>query len=194
MTLTYGVPTDGQPPACALGSAVVITGLAAIAHLLAGGPFPGFGFLLAFGAVVFGCCLARASHLGRLPLLVGLVVAAQVGLHGLLETAAIQTQDGMPGTAGMASMEVPAAHPSALSAPMLWAHLIAALVTAIVLLCQDAVMVLVADWRERVRGYPVRTARQGCVPTPAPRVSGHQSGLLRVSPRRGPPLVLVATP
>lgn len=158
-----------------------ITASASLAHVLAGGHLPAAGFLFAFGAVVFALCLATIGRFLRLALVVPVVLAAQIGLHAVLDVAP---------AAHHAAMHQVADAPLGLTPVMVWAHTITALVTAILLLLQERVVAAVASlwWPVVVPVLPrLRALRHRAVPALVGAV------LYRLSPRRGPPAALLAT-
>lgn len=161
---------------------VEITVLASVAHVLAGGRLPAPGFLLAFALVVFAGALLTLGRVVRLAAVVPLVMLSQVGLHASL--------DGVPAHPGMGH----GAEGSVLTltGPMLWAHLVTAVVTAIVLLGQErvvALLVAVVRIGTDLAPTPARRLR----PRTAPLSGPARQVLLSTSPRRGPPFGLCAT-
>lgn len=167
---------------------VEITGAAMLAHVLAGGRLPGAGFLFAFVAVVFGCCLLAIGRLVRALVVVPLVLAAQVGLHAALEAGAAH------GTAHGADHTASGPATSTfldLTPVMFWAHVVTALVTAILLLLHERLVATAVAWWVQVDltpcALPLLEPIPAVVPAPAAKV-----GLLRVFRRRGPPVVLAA--
>lgn len=167
-----------------------ITAAAALAHVLAGGALPAAGFLFAFAAVVFGCSVVTIGRFLQVEVVVPFVLAAQIGLHALLDTAP---------AAHHASMHHVLAADTVLGVPglspvMFWAHLITALASAIVLLLQERVIAAVAaSWRAvRVAvPAPQRIARLRATSLPC---VVRRAALLRVAPRRGPPVAALAMP
>ena len=166
-----------------------ITAAASLAHVLAGGHLPGAGFLFAFAAVVFGCCLATIGRFLRLGLVVPVVLIAQIGLHAALDTAPavhhgahhqVVAPDGLLGSVGLTPV-------------MFWAHLITALITAILLLGQERVVAAVAGiWRSAgLAPLDLPTPRR--LRATASQVPLPRAVLLRLSPRRGPPVRALAT-
>lgn len=160
-----------------------ITAAAAVAHVLAGGTLPAAGFLFVFGAVIFGCSVVTIGRFLRIEVVVPFVLAAQVGLHAALDTAPASHHGSMH--------EVVAADgllgALSLSPVMFWAHLITALVCAIVLLLQERVIAAVAgSWRAVPGVVPSRQRLARLVTTSSPG-SVRRAELLRVAPRRGPP-------
>lgn len=161
-----------------------ITGAAAAAHVLAGGHLPTAGFLFAFAAIIFGCCLATIGRFLRIGVVVPVVLAAQVGLHAALDTA-------------------PAAHHGSLHAAapdtllgltpvMFWAHLITALVTAILLLLQERIITaVVRSWRPLPHGVP-SPPRQARFRATSRAAAVLATELLAAAPRRGPPALVPA--
>lgn len=167
---------DAQTAQRSLVATLEITAAASTAHVLAGGHLPAVGFLLAFAVVVLLGTLATIGRFLRIGLVVPFVLAAQVGLHAALDTAPMAHH----------AMTAPTGAPLGLTAPMFWAHLVTALVTAIVLLLQERVLAAVTA-RFVVGGLvPVAVARQPAALLPAGRRPRRL--LLRVSPRRGPPV------
>ncbi|RYY88108.1 MAG: hypothetical protein EOO24_34340 [Comamonadaceae bacterium] len=162
-----------------------ITAAASLAHVLAGGHLPAAGFLLAFAAIVFGCCLATIGRVLRVGVVVPFVLAAQIGLHAALDTAPAAHHGSMHAAAPDG--------PLGLTPVMLWAHLITALVTAILLLLQERVVAaVVSTWRPLPLGVPAppRLARLLATARLAVVVP---VDLLRAAPRRGPPCGTPAT-
>lgn len=163
-----------------------ITAAASAAHVLAGGHLPAAGFLFAFAAIVFGCCLATIGRFLRIGVAVPFVLAAQIGLHTALDSAPAAHH-------GSLHAVVAPEAPFGLAPVMFWAHLITALVTAILLLLQERVIAaVVSSWREAPHGVPspprlarLRSTSRLAVVIPAE--------LLRAAPRRGPPNLASAT-
>lgn len=156
-----------------------ITAAAALAHVLAGGALPGAGFLFALGAVVFGCSVVTIGRFLRIEVVVPFVLAAQIGLHSALDTAPAAHHSSMHAAAPEG--------PFGLTPVMFWAHLITALVSAIVLLLQERVIAAVVSyWRAVPHGVPSppRLARLRSTSRLAVVVAAE---LLRTAPRRGPP-------
>jgi len=160
---------------------VEITALASVAHVLAGGRLPTPGFLLAFAGVVFGCALLTIGRLLRVAAVVPFVLFCQIGLHASLDS--VHAHSGI--------VEHAASPILSLSGPMLWAHLVTTVVTAIVLLLQERVLAAV------VAALGVLGATQVLNGPSRPRtpllVRAGRQVLLATSPRRGPPRVLGAT-
>ncbi|MCZ4499668.1 MAG: hypothetical protein JWQ74_2221 [Marmoricola sp.] len=174
---------DAQTAQRSLVATLEITVAASTAHVLAGGHLPAVGFLFAFAATVFAVALATIGRYVQVAAVVPFVLAAQIGLHGALDAAPMAHHDGMTGMG--------ATGPFGLTSQMFWAHLVTALVTAIVLLCQEQALAAATSWL-RVWGVvpvaPGAAGRQPALPTTAR--TGRRF-LLRVSPRRGPPAYAV---
>lgn len=162
-----------------------ITAAASLAHVLAGGHLPGAGFLLAFAAVVFGCCLATIGRFLRIGVVVPFVLAAQVGLHTALE-AAPATHHGALHAAAPDGL-------GGLTPVMFWAHLSTAVVTAILLLLQERVVAAVVGCWRLVDLVPLDLTVLRPARASERRAALTRAALLRVSPRRGPPVPLRAT-
>jgi len=172
----------------ALRAALEITVLALAAHLVADGHVPGPGYALGFGALVLAGCLAQARRRERLPMVVLAVLAAPLLLHALLPSPSMGVHAGMP---GMAAVETA---PLGLTPPMIWAHLVGALLTAIVLLGQDFVVELVLAWWARRPGAAVLPSPSQPPARRSRPVRRQRAELLAASPRRGPPSDRAATP
>lgn len=163
---------------------VEITGLASLAHVLAGGRMPSTGFLLAFGVLVFGCALLTIGRVLRVAVVVPFVLLAQVGLHGSLDGVHAHAHAGASahGDSGLVTQ----------SGPMLWAHLATAVVTAIVLLLQERALAAVT-LALRVRSHSPAVLQSSLLGSTAFLAPVARRILLATSPRRGPPQVLCAT-
>lgn len=170
----------GRTASRSLLATVEITAMASLAHVLAGGRLPTPGFLLAFAAVVFGSALLSVGRVLRVGAVVPFVLLCQVGLHASL--------DGVHAHAGAHAAD---ASFLALSAPMVWAHLVTTVVTAIVLLLQERVLAA-AVAALRVLG-PVPALAGPARPLTLPVVRAGRQVLLATSPRRGPPRLHCAT-
>lgn len=166
-----------------------ITTAASVAHVLAGGTLPGAGFLFAFGVIVFACCAATIGRFLSVGVVVPVVLLAQVGLHAALDSAPLAHHGAghqMPPSEGMLGS-------LSLTPLMFWAHLITAVVTAILLLLQErAVDAVAAIWRS-VAVVPAELPSRRSVPATTSWAGVRRSRLLRLSPRRGPPLWATAT-
>jgi hypothetical protein len=162
-----------------------IVALAAGAHVLAGGHLPAPVFLLALAAVVFAGAVLSIGRFVRVRTVVPFVLAAQVGLHAGLEAT-------RPTHSGMA---MPAHDTGFLGTTptMFWAHLVTALIAAIILLLQERVLAAVVTWfGVHVAVAAIAPLRSGA-PVLAVRTSRPRQALLRLSPRRGPPQALAAS-
>lgn len=189
MSPVMGVSTRAQVAQRSLLATVEITAAAALAHVLAGGSLPAAGFLFAFAGVVFGCCLATIGRFLRVGVVVGFVLVAQLGLHSALDAAPtahhsashqVAAPDGLLGSLGLTPV-------------MFWAHLITALVTAILLLLQERVVAAVVRCWRSVEIVPLDLTVRRTVRASARWLRVTRAALLRVSPRRGPPALLPAT-
>jgi hypothetical protein len=158
-----------------------ITALTCGAHVLAGGELPSPGFLLALGAVVFACSLATFGRVVRAVTVVPVVLATQIGLHAAFATA--EPMHAMPGMAGTGSSGLWHLEPT-----MFWAHLVTAVVTAIVLLTQERVLAAVVTWLARIT--PVAASAAPLLRGTFVVARSTRRSLLRTSPRRGPPVLL----
>lgn len=161
---------------------VEVTALAAVAHVVAGGRLPTPGFLLAFAATVFGCAVLTLARYLRVATVVPFVLVAQVALHAALDGVHAHAGHDAGHDAGLVTLSV----------PMLGAHLVTAVVSAIVLLIQEQVLAaVVAAVRLPGPSAPVPGAPL------AVRASTHVRQarwvLLATSPRRGPPRARCAT-
>ncbi|MET3961111.1 hypothetical protein ABIE44_001045 [Marmoricola sp. OAE513] len=168
-----------------------ITVAASAAHAVAGGHLPGAGFLFAFAGIVFGCCLVSIGRVVRPGVVVPFVLVAQVGLHAAL--GAGPHQHGAPHGA-----RVPAPGSEGffgvlhLTPVMFWAHLVTALVTAILLLLQERVLAaVVARWHRALTPVVLPRLRRLALLDVVPALPG--DALFRLAPRRGPPYAVVAT-
>ncbi|MFL6060240.1 MAG: hypothetical protein ACJ72E_03340 [Marmoricola sp.] len=160
-----------------------IVGFAAGAHVVGGGHLPGPGFLLALAVVVGVAAYACISRRLRAAVVVPFVLVAQVALHASLEA-------GAHAHAGMAMAPAPHAFLN-LTPPMIWAHLVTSVLTAIVLLVQEHVLAVLTTFLRELLLPPVagpRARRAYAAPLPELRRS-----LLGTSPRRGPPVLVPAT-
>jgi hypothetical protein len=169
-------------------AATETTVAASVAHVLAGGQGPSASFIAGFGAVVLAGCLARASRAVRISSVAALVLGAQVGLHALLDPHVLNQHSGSPGMTPMDNAS------SGLTGPMLYAHTVSALVALIVLLGQERVLALVVAWWSQVTGAPTVLAPRPSVLAGSPPSVDRRTGLLALSPRRGPPPLAAAAP
>ncbi|HEX4191297.1 MAG TPA: hypothetical protein VHZ06_09920 [Marmoricola sp.] len=168
-----------------------ITGLATGAHLLAGGAMPAPGFLLALGLVVLACSLAAIGRLVRLRYVVPFVLVAQVGLHAAFEATAPMGGMGTMGGSQPASM---AGFPAwlHLTPMMFWAHLVTAVLSAIILVTQERAVAAVTGWLRRLSVDANIAPLLARADAPAAEARGKRRVLLSTSPRRGPPALLRA--
>lgn len=163
-----------------------ITTAAALAHVLAGGHLPAAGFLFAFAGIVFACCLATIGRFLRIAVVVPFVLAAQIGLHSALDAAPAAHHGSVHAAAPEGVL--------GLTPAMFWAHLTTALVTAILLLLQERVVGAFVAYCRPVLTVPLDLGPRRRVRVGTPRFSLARAELLRVSPRRGPPRLVTATP
>lgn len=181
---------------------VETVGFATTVHVQAGGHRPGVVQLVILAAVVFAGALALLQRRVGLRAAAVAVVGAQVVLHegfALLSPGADPSAMHAAGTA-MPGMSMPAASPSAgsdllvLDSRMVLNHVVIALVTVLVLACQDQALTLIADVvRLRTQqGNPCPPLRPVAVES-SPR-AGLRSALLATAPRRGPPRWVLLTP
>jgi hypothetical protein len=173
----------------ALFATVEITALALVAHVVAGGALPGTTHVLGLATVVFVVASAYAGRRVRLPVVVALVFAAQLALHVVADPGPMAGQHPMRGMPGMIGPTVPAPD---MTAPMLLAHVVGALVTAIVLLLQERVLDVAIERLSPELSRPALPGRDVALARTLHDVVG-RNALLALSPRRGPPAV-VATP
>ncbi len=187
-----------------------VLGLAAGAHVLAGGVLPGPGIMAALMALHVLCTtVATTIHIG-LPAMLGLLSAGQLVLHHAFDafsaaipaTPALQGGHGhLPADGSMAAM-LQAAAPmgtgmeamhsaSAFSGWMLPAHMAATLLTALLLAHGENVLWALATWLRplcrratAIRPLPARQACPKVLPAPLPHLPWRN---LRPDTRRGPP-------
>lgn len=190
-------------------------GLAAGAHVLAGGTLPGPGIMAALLSLHVLCSTAAtAIHLG-LPAMTVLLGASQLVLHKAFDafSAAVPAVSMPPGMghhppsmaeqsaamahaagamgAGMGPMD----HADALSGWMVPAHVAATLLTAVLLAQGENALWALANWLRPlcgpaavVRPLPARQAIPKVLPALLPRLPWRN---LRPDTRRGPPSLAV---
>jgi hypothetical protein len=171
--------------------------LAATAHLGGGEHLPSPGVLAVLALFVGLAAAALTRRRCRLPLLLGVLAAEQLGLHLLLGAGAATGCVGGPMTAGHGALAacpgdaVAAADASGhpLGGPMLTAHVVATLLTAWLLACGEAALWRVVDRVARAAGAAVVGW-----PAPAPRPPAlpdltldHSSDRWDATAPRGPP-------
>lgn len=195
--------------AAAVASTVV--GLAAAAHVVAGGVLPGPWLLLGLSALVLCGALLLAGRRMSAPVLLAVLGAGQVGLHQVfcwlgVETVPVHAPSGAdhllaghdPGlSAGWSTGVVPdVAHAGAATsadASMTVAHVLATVACALVLARGESLLWRLWTWWQPVRAVVVAVLRLPVPPrvppvpaAPAPRPS---FVVARRVPRRGPPRV-----
>jgi hypothetical protein len=191
-------PTHGPVRALrvvVLGGASML--LAGTAHLAGGGHLPSPGVLAALALFVGLAAAALTRRRCRLPLLLGVLGAEQLGLHLLLGAGAAAGCVGGPMAAGHGASTAcpadavvaadPSGHP--LGGPMLTAHLLATLLTAWLLACGEAALWRLVDRVARaagtdVVGWPDPAARPPALPD---LTLHHSSDGWDATAPRGPP-------
>jgi hypothetical protein len=153
------------------------------AHTAVGGALPSPVWVAVAAALVLGGGLVVLRGRASLWLAVPALGATQLLLHCWLvaltpghEMAGHSATSHAAGTGSVAHLE--------LTAPMLAAHVAAALLTAVVWRVRRRAVEVLLAWTTPVR-LPVVTRR--AVGTPAPAGTRLLRGLLSVAPRRGPP-------
>lgn len=189
-----------------------VLGLAAGAHLLAGGTLPAPGIMAALLALHVLCTTIATRFKLTLPAMVALLGSSQVVLHQAFETLS-HTATAAPGAAGLhqhglsteaaaaamlASMNTAAApgldhmgHAGAMSGWMWAAHITATLAAAALLAYGESALWSLANWLRPlyrraavVQVPPAQTARPSVIPRPLPSLPWRN---LRPDTRRGPP-------
>ncbi len=169
----------------ALASAEVTTTLV-VAHAAAGGALPSAGWVAAMAAVVFGAGLLVLRGSVRSVVALPALLAAQVGLHLWLSALAPASHPGHAHAAVAGAEVAPDLH---LGWPMLVAHLLGAVVTALAWHVRRRAVSTALAWGAAavVPLTPVRP-RPASAGTARP-VARH---LISLAPRRGPPVALAA--
>lgn len=191
----------------ALVLALTTITLAAVAHLLGGGALPSRGVLVVLTGVVGLVALVASQHRLGTASIAALLGGGQALLHGTFSTLATSGADpAMLGhvvghghhqqlvvhaSAHAAHAAGHAAHHHA-SVPMLLAHVVATLVTALVLARGERALWLLAGWLAPV--VPLLMARPADWPRPAlptlPTPRPVSADVALVAPRRGPPVLV----
>ena len=187
-----------------------IFGLAAAAHLAAGGTLPAPPILAAILALHILCSTVATSFKLNLPAMIALLASSQVVLHQGFDTLSHSAHAGADGPdiaahqsmsaeayaslmMGHASSGMEAAgHAGAMSAGMWAAHIAATLATAGLLSYGENALWSLANWLRplyqratAVLVIPAQSARPTLRPRPLPRQPWRN---LRPNTRRGPPL------
>ncbi|MHA7271364.1 hypothetical protein [Arthrobacter sp. HLT1-20] len=189
-----------------------VLGLAAGAHLVAGGTLPAPGIMAALLALHVLCSTVATHFRLTLPAMVALLGSSQVVLHQAFETLS-HSATAAPGAAGvhqhtmsaeastaalLAAVNTASApgmdhlgHAGAMSGWMWAAHIIATLAAAALLAYGEDALWSLASWlRPLYRRAavvllpPAQSARPGVIPRPLPRLPWRN---LRPDTRRGPP-------
>ncbi|POH75354.1 hypothetical protein [Arthrobacter glacialis] len=189
-----------------------VLGLAAGAHLVAGGTLPAPGIMVALLALHVLCSTVATHFRLTLPAMVALLGSSQVVLHQAFETLS-HSATAAPGTAGLhqhglsaeantaallAAVNTTAApglehlgHAGAMSGWMWAAHITATLATATLLAYGENALWSLANWLRPlyqraavVHVLRVQSARPRVIPRPLPRLPWRN---LRPDTRRGPP-------
>ncbi|ALE04517.1 hypothetical protein AL755_02270 (plasmid) [Arthrobacter sp. ERGS1:01] len=197
-----------------------ILGLAAGAHLVAGGTLPVPPLMAALLALHVLCSTVVTQFRLGLPAMLALLATSQLALHqafgflsagiprgsmpsgiplhdhslsaeaqtsAMLQSAALLGSTGQSGAVGMDLMS----HANALSGAMVPAHIVATLVTAVVLAQGEKALWALAGWlrplyrsASAIRPLPARQARPAVAPMPLPQLPWRN---LPPDPQRGPP-------
>lgn len=167
---------------------VEIVGFSAYAHAHADGRLPTPDELLWVAAGVFAATALLLTGRARMPVVLGACAALQVGLHvtyASLAPASAPSMHSMHGMPGMHATATGAAMGAMPTGQMVLAHVVSAVVTALVLIVQEQAVRRLAAVRA-LRGYVLPARTRPCastgVATPATTLE-----LIRVSPTRGPP-------
>ncbi len=177
------VPRRGSLLRAALATAEIMTGTL-LAHSAAGGALPSPVWIAAVGGLVAAGTLAVQR--GRVPLAVAVptLAAVQLLLHCwlvvLVPSAPVaQMGHGAGASHGAADL----AHLS-LTTPMVVAHVVSAVLTALVWTARRRALEVLLSWARAPR-VPLPSLRPALGP-PAPSYVVVE-GLLSIAPRRGPP-------
>ena len=188
----------------ARGAAVASTvvGLAAGAHLLAGGVLPGPWLLLALTALVLCSSLLLAARRMSAPVLLAVLGAGQFGLHhafcwfGVRTVAVHPPEHHLDAVPGSSSLLLDAAHATTTAsadAAMTAVHVVATVAAALVLARGEALLWRLWTWWQPVRAVVVAVLRLPVLPRvphpPAVVVPRPAFVVARRVPRRGPPRV-----
>lgn len=194
--------------AAAVASTVV--GLAASAHLVAGGTLPGPVLLLALTALVLCASLLLAARRLSAPVLLAVLGAGQLGLHQAfcwfgvalapvhpaghhLDPAAAGTAQALHGVAAAGGAAVPMTGLPMSSPAMTAAHVLATVVAALVLARGEALLWRLWTWWRPLRAVVLTVLRLPVLPRvprfPALTVPRPSFVVARRVPRRGPPRV-----
>ena len=185
----------------ARGAAVASTvvGLAAGAHLAAGGLLPGPWLLLALTCLVLCATLLLAARRMSAPVLLAVLGAGQLGLHQAfcwfgVPTVAVHPPGHHPGAGLLAVDPVEAVHAGASAdGSMTAAHVVATVVAALVLARGEALLWRLWTWWQPLRAVVVAVLRLPVLPRvphpPAAVVPRPAFVVARRVPRRGPPRV-----
>ncbi|MDN4643873.1 hypothetical protein [Arthrobacter sp. PsM3] len=185
--------------------AAVILALAAGAHTLAGGQLPPAPVMAACTALVLlGVVLLTRWKLTATAL-AGILSAGQWMLHAAFSVLSETAPAGpAPGphlhTAAAAGARMAAAHdlphshlPADLDPPMLGAHILATLVTAVLLARGEAALWALAAWLQPFAGIatvPILVTSQTVLPVPR-HAPARRWRFLRRHPLRGPPAAVL---
>lgn len=172
----------------ALAATVLVMSGAVVAHTWAGGHLPGLLELLLLTGVVLAAGLLTLRGVASMPVLLGVVAAAQAGLHGLFSAlAAPGAHAAHAAHAGHSAVVEAAAgaDPSIWSWQMLAAHAAGTLLAALAFWVCDRALVAVVVLAARVRLAVLPGSRRPSPVRIRTRPSLHH---LVVAPRRGPPV------
>lgn len=187
-----------------------VLGLAAGAHVLAGGSLPTPGIMAALMALHILCSTVATTMRLGLPSMVGLLASSQLVLHQAFNSFSAMPAGTLPpgmndhplsadeqsaamlqAAGAMGSGMGLTQHGAALSGWMLPAHIAATLATAVLLTQGENALWALANWLHPLsRGadvalpLPAQQARPAVPPAPLPRLPWRN---LRPDTRRGPP-------
>jgi hypothetical protein len=177
-----------------------VLSLAASAHLLGGGVLPPAPVLGACLALVVLCTVVLTGRKMAAPALAGILLAGQGILHAAFTVLsvsarpaavpAIHVHGGPPGVPSLPAEPVPHGHLATDFEPqMLGLHIVATLVTALLLAKGEAALWALAAWLRPLRGIaavPFLFPAAVAVPVPR-RAMARRWRVLRRQPLRGPP-------
>lgn len=164
-----GIPASrGAPLRLWRSTAVTSTvmALAAGAHLIGGGRLPGLPALLLLAALVHLPVVLLASRRLSLPTLIGVLGIGQWSLHHAFAWLSAARACASPGGAvggqvhgvhvvvGACGPSTPAPHGGAMGAPMLAAHVLAILLTAVALARGEAALWMLLAWLVPLASLP----------------------------------------
>lgn len=159
------------------------------AHTIAGGALPSWPWIALMGGSILGGSLVVLRR--RVPLLLAVpaLVAVQLLLHSWLMVLAPSTPGAMTMHHGMSGM--PASGGGlGLDGPMIFAHVVGALVTALVWQTRSRLADVVLTWHAALLHCTPTRPGSLLIGLPARPLAGW--GALFVAPQRGPPPVVRA--